>query len=63
MDCLQCTGSDRFPSCKSILEDSPCQLYTQVLLFQQLKLGKHALHKGCFSLTNVNIVLPSKQAA
>ena len=43
--CWQDKGFDKFHSCKSILEDSPCPLDTQVLQLQQLKLGKHMHYK------------------
>ena len=43
--CWQDKGSDKFHSCKSILEDNLCRLDTLAPQLQQLKLGKHMHYK------------------
>ena len=43
--CWQDKGSDKFHSCKSILEDNLCRHDTLAPQLQQLKLGKHMHYK------------------
>ena len=65
-DCWQDKGSDKFHSCKSIWEDSPCPRDTLVPQLQWLKMGKHMHYNRVRFLqliSNLYLNLRSRQAA